>query len=223
MDILYGIKLAVAAIIPLILGLTVQQIAKGWTARKLGDRYTLRSYNPKDYIDYIGTITIPMLVILFTQSLVLFGWCKPALINIGNIQKRKDRIIVYLSGSIANFFMILGWLFLTVIIIVVQEIFPQVKSFPFWDMLGLMAQAGIRLNIIFIAFSLLPLLPFDGGKIVEEFLPVKWAMNYKKIEPYSLYILLFIVFFTPFMGIWLKYIDYFINFLFIKPLIGLLN
>lgn len=223
MDIMYGIKLAVAASIPLILGLTLHEIAKGWTARKLGDRYTLRSYNPVDYIDKIGTLTIPLLVILITQSLALFGWCKPVAINIGNIKNRKDRIILYLSGSIANLLMIVFWTLIAVLSFMIERNVPSIASLPLWDMLALMAKAGIQLNAIFIVFSLFPLLPFDGGKIVEEFLPRNLAMSYRKIEPYSLYIMLFIVFFTPIIRIAVTYLEFFITLAIFTPIVGLLN
>lgn len=223
MDLLYGIKLAVAACIPLVLGLTLHEIAKGWTARKLGDRYTLRSYNPKDYIDPIGTLLIPLLAILLTQSLVLFGWCRPTAINIGNIKSRKDRIILYLSGSIANLLMIVFWLLVAIGVAIIENRFVGVANLPLWDMLLLMSNAGIQLNIVFICFSLFPLLPFDGGKIVEEFLPRSLAMNYRKIEPYSMYIMLFIVFFTPIMRIWFSYVSAFIEISVKSPIIGLIN
>lgn len=223
MDILFGIKLAVAACIPLVLGLTVHEIAKSWTARKLGDRYTLKSYNPLDYIDKIGTLALPLAAILLTNSLVLFGWCKPANINIGNIKSRKDRIVLYLSGSIANLLMIIFWAFIAIVLFMIERNVEAVKTLPMWDMLGLMANSGIKLNIVFIAFSLFPLLPFDGGKIVEEFLPKKLAIEYRKIEPYSMYIMLFIVFFTKIMTYWLDIMSNVIQLSIVAPLIGLLN
>lgn len=222
MDILYGIKLAVAASIPLILGLTVREVVKSWTAKKLGDKYTLKSYNPINYIDKVGTIILPLIVILLTQSLLLFGWCKPANINMNNIKAKKDRIIVYLSGSIANLLMIIFWSFITIICIILEAI-PVLSTLPLWDMLILMANAGIKLNTIFIVFSLFPLLPYDGGKIVEEFLPKNMAINFRKLEPYALYIMLFIVFFTPIMRIFFTYMDILIESIILLPLIGLLN
>lgn len=223
MDILYGIKLAVAASIPLVLGLTIHEIAKAWTARKLGDRYTIRSYNPLDYIDKIGTLALPLFLILITQSLILFGWCKPATINPNNIRARKDRVILYLSGSIANLLMIVFWAFIAILSLMIEKNAPAVSNIPLWDMLALMSDAGMKLNMIFIIFSLFPLLPFDGGKIIEEFLPIKMAMNYRKIQPYTSYIMLFIVFFTPIIRNCLAYMDAFFQLSVLEPLIVLLN
>ena len=64
MDILSNISLVIAASIPLVAALTVHEVAKAWTAKKLGDRYTLKSYNPIDYIDPLGTLAIPLMFIL---------------------------------------------------------------------------------------------------------------------------------------------------------------
>lgn len=223
MDILSGIKLAIAAIIPLVLGLTMHEVAKAWTAKKLGDRYTLRSYNPKDYIDNVGTLLIPLLAIIISGSLLLFGWCRPAAINVSNIKSRKDRVILYLSGSIANILMIIFWVFFAIGVSLIEKVLPQLSNLPLWEMLMLMAQAGVYLNIIFICFSLFPLLPFDGGKIVTEFLPRDLAMQFRRIEPYSMYIMLFIVFFTPIMTTWYSYINAFIQYSVLSPLTALIN
>lgn len=223
MDILYGIKLAVAASIPLVLGLTMHEIAKAWTAKKLGDRYSIRSYNPLKYIDNIGTLALPLILILLTQSLVLFAWCKPAQINVNNIKLKKDRVILYLSGSIANLLMIIFWALIAVSSIMIEKNIPAISRLPLWDMLALMSDAGMKLNMIFIVFSLFPLLPYDGGKIIDEFLPLKMSINYKKIQPYNMYIMLFIVFFTPIIRNTVGYMDAFFSHSILEPLIALLN
>lgn len=221
MDILLGIKIAVASAIPLVAALTLHEVAKAWVAKKLGDKYTLRSYNPLDYIDKIGTLGLPLLVIFLTQSLAIFGWAIPARINANNISSKKDRIILYLSGSIANFLMMFFWFLLSIGVALIQAINTSISDLPMWDMILLMSNAGLTLNSLIIAFSLFPLLPFDGGKIVEEFLPRNLAIEYRKIEPYSMYIMLFIVFFTPIMRYFVGYIESF-NITVLTSIIGLI-
>ena len=159
-----------------------------------------------------------------TGSLALFGWSKPANINAGNIPSRKDRVILYLSGSVANVVMILGWFILALIISLLQvSLGGTLGELPLWDMLLKMSIAGISLNTLIIGFSLFPLLPFDGGKIVQEFLPIKAAMKFKEIEPYSMYIMLFLVFLTPVMRLYMAYVDSFINFAMLTPIMSLLK
>ena len=221
MDILSGINIAVAAAIPLVAALTLHEVAKAWVAKKLGDKYTIRSYNPMDYIDKIGTLGLPLLAILLTQSLVIFGWAIPARINANNIASKKDRIILYLSGSIANFLMMFFWFLLSIGVVLIQSMNLTISELPMWEMMLLMCKAGLTINSLIIAFSLFPLLPFDGGKIVEEFLPRNLAIEYRKVEPYSMYIMLFIVFFTPIMRYFVGYIEKF-NMTVLTSIMGLI-
>lgn len=222
MEIISSIKLALVACIPLMLALTVREVARGWAARKLGDRYTIRSYNPLDYIDKMGTLLFPLMSILLTNTLMLFAWCRPAIINVSNIQKKRDRIILYLSGSIANLLMIIGWLLVSIIVLIMKVKFSVMES-TLWDLLLLVSSTGIKLNMIILSFNLFPLLPFDGGKIVEEFLPRDIAINFRKIEQYSTYIMIFIVFFTPLMRLWMGYMNQFIELSVLLPIMNLIS
>jgi Zn-dependent protease len=54
----------------------------------------------------------------------------------------------------------------------------------------MVAQAGIRTNLVLMAFNLLPIPPMDGGRIVFSLLPNKLAYQYARIEPYGFFILL---------------------------------
>ena len=55
-----------------------------------------------------------------------------------------------------------------------------------------MAYAGILVNLLFFAFNLIPLLPLDGGRILQGMLPDSLARTFEKIEPYSIWIILFL-------------------------------
>jgi Zn-dependent protease len=52
--------------------------------------------------------------------------------------------------------------------------------------LGLMALAGIRVNLVLMFLNLLPILPLDGGRIVASLLPGRAAWQYAKLEPWGL-------------------------------------
>jgi Zn-dependent protease len=60
--------------------------------------------------------------------------------------------------------------------------------------LGLMGQAGIVVNLIFLFLNLLPILPLDGGRIVASLLPARMSWQYAKLEPYGLMLLLVLLF-----------------------------
>ncbi len=72
--------------------------------------------------------------------------------------------------------------------------------------------AGISVNLMLMAFNLLPILPLDGGRIVSGLLPLKTAIAYQRTEPWGMGILLILIvtglvsyFIRPFMmmGNWL--------------------
>jgi Zn-dependent protease len=66
--------------------------------------------------------------------------------------------------------------------------------------LMLMGAAGVFINVILMALNLIPLPPLDGGRIAVSLLPVKQAMQFARLEPYGLFILLGLLF-TGILGI----------------------
>ena len=50
--------------------------------------------------------------------------------------------------------------------------------------------AGISVNLMLMAFNLIPIPPLDGGRIVRGLLPRQAGMAFDKIEPYGFMILL---------------------------------
>jgi Zn-dependent protease len=59
--------------------------------------------------------------------------------------------------------------------------------------LGLMSQAGILVNLVFMFLNLLPILPLDGGRIVASLLPQRAAWRYAKLEPWGLPLLILLL------------------------------
>ncbi len=83
----------------------IHEYAHGWVANKLGDptaKYSGRlTLNPLAHIDIIGTIILPLFLILTGNP--VFGWAKPVPINYWNLKNpRKDMIWVGLAGPVAN-------------------------------------------------------------------------------------------------------------------------
>jgi Zn-dependent protease len=55
-----------------------------------------------------------------------------------------------------------------------------------------MAEFGVTINAILMVLNLLPLPPLDGGRIAISLLPHRQAYQLAKIEPYGIYILIFL-------------------------------
>jgi Zn-dependent protease len=86
--------------------------------------------------------------------------------------------------------MALGW----ALVMKLAQLLPQgMYSLP----LGLMAEAGITVNIVLMVLNLLPILPLDGGRIAVSLLPDRLALRYARLEPFGFPILLLLIFLPP--------------------------
>ena len=192
--------------IPVLFAITIHEVAHGWTANKLGDG-TARmlgrlSLNPIKHIDPIGTILVP--IILLLVSPIVFGWAKPVPVDMRNFKNpRRDMAIVAIAGPLSNIFMAIFWvafLYITQAIITDPAIAKGVQS---------MAIAGIFINIVLFAFNLIPIPPLDGGRVLSGLVPPQISDLLDKIEPYGFFIVIGLVYLGAFRPIIMPVIETF--------------
>lgn len=191
MDELSVIQKIVVWAFPVIFAVTVHEYAHGWLAKRYGDNtgYSagLLTLNPIKQIDLMGTIIVPLLLII-TNSGFVFGWAKGMPVDARNFKNpRKDSALVALAGPMANLFMAIAWALLARLAITlnIEEIsVPLIYS----------SVAGIGLNAVLTILNLLPIPPLDGGKVLSGILPDYWAWQYSKLEPYGFMILMVLLF-----------------------------
>jgi len=172
-------------VVPVLLGITVHEVAHGWIARKLGDNTAFMlgrlTLNPLKHVDPVGTILIPGMLLLL-QAGFIFGYAKPVPINWKNLrQPKRDMALVAVAGPVANLLMAVGWALLLRLGLLLGD-----------NGLALvyMGVAGITINAILMVLNLLPLPPLDGGRVLTGLLPGPWAYKFSRIEPYGFFILI---------------------------------
>src|ERR687895_487407 len=148
MDVAGIIQTIAISLPPLLLALTLHELAHGYVALRFGDetaRWAGRlTLNPIKHMDPLGTFFI--LFGMITRTPVI-GWAKPVPVNPHNLRR------------------------------------------PHTDMIWV-ALAGPAMNLGLAIFSLLPVPPLDGARVLGGVLPRRQAITFSQLEPYGFIILL---------------------------------
>jgi Zn-dependent protease len=187
MDLHATIQTVALYAIPMIFAITLHEAAHGYVAKYFGDYTAYQagriSLNPLDHIDPVGTILIPVTLVVLTSGQFVFGWAKPVPVNFSNLRDpKRDMLWVAAAGPGANLFMALCWaLALKVVYLLPASDF----SYP----LKQMATGGVLINLGLMVLNLIPIPPLDGGRIAVSLLPHRLAYRFAMIEPYGLIII----------------------------------
>lgn len=179
--------------IPILFAITLHEVAHGWVASLCGDqtaRYSGRlTLNPVKHIDPIGTILVPVLMLLVSNF--IFGWAKPVPVDSRNFRRpRLDLALVALAGPLSNLIMAVLWA------LIGKGGSMLIDSHNAWFGVPLvyMGGAGMTINVVFAVLNFIPLPPLDGGKVLSAILPPRAAYTLNAIEPYSFLILIVLIF-----------------------------
>jgi Zn-dependent protease len=192
MDVSGIIQTIAISLPPLLLALTLHELAHGYVALRFGDetaRWAGRlTLNPIKHMDPLGTFFI--LFGMITRTPVI-GWAKPVPVNPHNLRRpHTDMIWVALAGPAMN-------LALATLSAIALRWYPDARWFadsplalsvavPVFEML----KASLWINVGLAIFNLLPVPPLDGARVLNGVLPRRQAITFSQLEPYGFIILL---------------------------------
>ena len=200
--------------LPVLFAITLHEAAHGYVARHFGDMTAHAqgriSLNPVRHIDLVGTVIVPIVILMFSKY--LFGWAKPVPVNYSALRKpRQHMALVAAAGPGANLVMALFWaLVLRAAVSMTSRSDAWLEVAQQYGVGGLIdvvmkhgsgaaefligvSAAGILVNLLLMLLNLLPILPLDGGRIVASLLPTRAAWQFAKLEPFGVPLLLLLL------------------------------
>jgi len=181
------------AVIPILFAITLHEVAHGWVARHFGDPTAERAgrltLNPLKHIDPVGTVVVPLVMLLFSGGSMIFGWAKPVPVMFQNLRNpRRDMIVVAAAGPAANLAMAMGW---AVLAWSQETLLGLGEPATMW--LYNVCGWGILINCVLAVFNMLPLPPLDGGRVLAGLLPPAQARILQRIEPFGFMIVVILM------------------------------
>jgi len=190
-------------ILPLILAVTLHEVAHGYAALKMGD-HTARlagrlTLNPIKHLDLFGSFLLP-LVLKLSGSPIIFGYAKPVPVNYLNFRDyRKGTLWVASAGVLAN-------LILAVVSAAIFQMLAATKGSWTHSQFGLLfvyifqlLAYSVIINCVLALFNLIPIPPLDGSRILAMLLPASLRVHYARLERFGM-IIIFVLLLTGPLG-----------------------
>lgn len=179
---------AIFILLILFLSISIHEISHGAVALSMGDDTAKRegrlTLNPVAHIDPIGTIFLPLFLLVFTGGNgPIFGWAKPVPINPYLFKDRRWGIVkVSLAGPVSN--LLIGAIFS----LIIRFFHPQSHLLDLFSIVALY-------NFVLAIFNLLPFPPLDGFHLIFHLLPQSFDKAKIFLAQWGLWFLFFVLFF----------------------------
>jgi Zn-dependent protease len=156
------------------------------------------SLNPITHIDPIGTILVPLILIVFNRG--TFGWGKPVPVENRNFKHVvRDDIYCAIAGPIAN--LLTAFLAVVGIAVIVRGsnagAIPTIGTAVVGQPLIDLFVRAIQINVLLAVFNIIPLPPLDAAQVLRHFLSYEAL---QKFDQYGYIALMLVVFVLPMIG-----------------------
>ncbi|MEO7084946.1 MAG: site-2 protease family protein [Gemmatimonadaceae bacterium] len=190
----------------LLFSVIAHEVAHGYAALKQGDDTALSlgrlTWNPIKHIDPFMTLILPVMLAL--AHLPIIGGAKPVPVDPRNYRRPIfGDIVVSLAGVFTNLLVAIGCALLFAVFGLIGERVQPLE--PSLGILQAMMFYGVELNMILIAFNLIPIPPLDGSHVVKYLMPRSWALLYVKWGRWGLVLIIAAMYFKPdLFTVWLN-------------------
>jgi len=192
----------------LLFSVIAHEYAHGYAALKQGDTTAQQlgrlTWNPVKHIDPFLTIIMPLMMGLMSNWRIMLGGAKPVPVNPANYRnyKRGD-IIVSLAGVFVNLLIAVGCTGVIALLGFTGRYVPAATDTV--AILQVMMIYGVLINLMLIAFNLIPIPPLDGSHVMKYLLPPAWSLKYQEMGRYGLLILIVMLSFgRGLLDMWMK-------------------
>lgn len=184
-------------ILPILVAVIFHEVAHGYVASWFGDDTARRAgrltLNPLPHIDPFGTVILPLLLQAMHAGF-LFGWAKPVPVDFRALRNpKRDMVFVAAAGPLTN----LALASLSALVFHLIKVGARSGSDALFETLyyplAMMAQRSVLMNVFLGVFNLVPIPPLDGGRVLTGVLPLRWARQFARIEPFGFLILIFLL------------------------------
>lgn len=173
----------------------LHEISHGWVALAFGDDTAKRAgrltLNPLAHVDLVGTVIVPVLMILSGWG--WFGWAKPVPVTVSKLRSpRNQGVLVALAGPATNALICVATAVLFHLLGGARAVEPNGDLALWAKVLFYLGLVNVWLTI----FNMIPIPPLDGSALIERLLPGAWWPGYLRLRRYSLPLVLVVVVFA---------------------------
>ncbi len=199
MDITDTIRQIAISAIPILIAITFHEVAHGYVANRLGDptakmlgRLTL---NPLAHVDLVGTIILPIAMLILSGGRFMFGYAKPVPINPNNFKNpHSGMAITAAAGPVCNILLaVISLLLIKFVVIPASAFVSPDTAESVLHPLRLMLISGITMNLVLASFNLIPIPPLDGGRVAVGLLPYSMGRQLARLEPFGFMIVMLLI------------------------------